>query len=102
MDKQEFKTNIQSLIDQLETRIDDLGDKIEDIADDVKDEYAGQIERMKKLKDDLVEKLEQYDLLSDSKWDVVKDSAASFMSKVAEAWREDFEKVKDAFSKGEK
>lgn len=58
MDKQEFKTNIQSLIDQLETRIDDLGDKIEDIADDVKDEYAGQIERMKKLKDDLVEKLE--------------------------------------------
>ena len=40
-----------------------------------------------------------FDDVAENKWDVVKESAASFFSKVGEAWKEDFERVKQAFKK---
>lgn len=99
MDKQEFRDKILDVISQLEARIDELGEKIETIAEDAKDECLEKIESLKALRDELSAKLANYELASDNRWDVVKESAQSFMSKVADAWEEDFAKVKDAFRK---
>ena len=41
----------------------------------------------------------KFDDMAENKWDIVKESAASFFSKVGEAWKEDFERVKQAFRK---
>ena len=99
MNKQEFKKRILDLIDQLDNRIDELKKKASTLAEDTKDEYSEHIESLQKLKDELADKFDQFEQVSESRWDIVKESAASFLSKVADAWREDFEKVKDAFKK---
>ena len=96
MNKQEFKKSILDLIDQLDNRIDELKKKASTLAEDTKDEYSEHIESLQKLKDELADKFDQFEQVSESRWDIVKESAASFFSKVADAWREDFEKVKDS------
>ena len=99
MNKQEFKQKTQEILDQLDAKIDEMKQGISNIAEDAKDEYAEQIEKQKSLKDELSEKLGKFDDVAENKWDVVKESAASFFSKVGEAWKEDFERVKQAFKK---
>lgn len=86
-------------MDELVDRINELEGKINYVAEDVKEEYFKQIENLREVRDNLSSKLDEYDNIADSKWDVVKDSAANFFSSASEAWKENFEKVADAFKK---
>ena len=99
MNKQEFKQKTQEILDQLDAKIDEMKQGVANIAEDAKEEYAEQIEKLKGLKNELSEKLGKFDDVAENKWDVVKESATSFFAKVGEAWKEDFERVKQAFIK---
>lgn len=101
MNKQEFKQRTQEILDQLDAKIDEMKQGVANIAEDAKEEYAEQIEKLKGLKNELSEKLGKFDDVTENKWDVVKESATSFFSKVGEAWKEDFERVRQAFKKEE-
>jgi len=99
MKKEEFKSKAKNVLDQLVDRIGELEGKINYVAEDVKEEYFKQIENLRDIRDKLSSKLDDYDNIADSKWDVVKDSAANFFSSVSEAWKENYDKVADAFKK---
>ena len=99
MNKQEFKQKTQETLDQLEAKIEEMTQGVNNIAEDAKEEYAEQLEKLKDIKDELSEKMGKFDDMAENKWDIVKESAASFFSKVGEAWKEDFERVKQAFRK---
>ncbi|HHT29445.1 MULTISPECIES: hypothetical protein [Petrimonas] len=101
MIKQEFRQRAQEILDQLEEKIDEMKQGISNIAEEARDEYAEQLEKLKSLRDELAEKLTTFDDIAESRWDVVRESAISFFSKVSEAWKEDFERVKQAFRKQE-
>jgi hypothetical protein len=79
MKKEEFKQKTNEVIDELAEAIS--------------------LNKLRALRDSLSSKLEEYDKVADSKWDVVKESAGNFFASVASAWKENFGKVSDAFKK---
>ena len=99
MKKEEFKQKTIEVINELADYITTLEDKTEEIADDAKEEYRERLEKLKGMKKDLSDKLEEYGLIADSKWDVVKESATNFFSAVSDAWKENFDKVAHSFKK---
>lgn len=99
MNKQEFKERTHKLLDQLEERIAEMKVDIANIAEDAKIEYAEQIEKLSSLRDDLAEKLNQFEAVADSKWDIIKEGASNFFEAVAEAWKENYAKVVNSFRK---
>ncbi|NMB05298.1 MAG: hypothetical protein GX976_02840 [Bacteroidales bacterium] len=99
MKREEFKQKTHQVIDELAETISRLEARAGEIAEDAKEEYKEQLEKLRELRDSLSEKLGEYDMLSDSKWDVVRESAGNFFTTVAEAWRDNFGKVSDAFKK---
>lgn len=99
MKKEEFRQKTLSVIDELAETISKLEAKAGEIADDAKGEYREQLENLRNLRDNLSSKLDEYDKIADSKWDVMKESAGSFFASVAEAWKENYSRVADVFKK---
>jgi uncharacterized protein Yka (UPF0111/DUF47 family) len=99
MRKEEFKQKTYQVIDELAETISKLEARAGEIAEDAKEEYKEQLDRLRELRDSLSAKMEEYDKIADGKWDVVKESAGNFFATVADAWKENFGKVTDAFKK---
>ncbi len=102
MNKQEFKQNAHKVLDELIEYIDKLESKATDIAEDAKDEYNQQLANLKEIKQNLSDKLGEYDTIADSKWDVVKSSAAAFVDSVSRSWKVNYTKVSEALKKDKK
>lgn len=99
MRKEEFKQKMHQIVDELAARIDKLEQRADEIADDAKQEYREQLDNLKGIRDNLSSKLEEYESIADSKWEVVRESAGDFFTSVAEAWIENYERVANAFKK---
>ena len=99
MKKDDFKQKTHELLDELKEFIENLEQKADEIAEDAREGYYEQLNNLKGLRDNLAIKLEQYESLSDTKWDVIKESAGDFFDSVAEAWKKSFSKVTEAFKK---
>jgi phage-related tail protein len=92
MKKEEFKQKTRNILKE-------LADCISKLEDEAKEEYRERLENLKEIRNNLAAKLEEYELTADSKWDVVKESAANFFASVGDAWKENFGNVADAFKK---
>ena len=99
MKKEEFKQKTNEVIDELAEAISKLEARAGEIAEDAREDYKEQLNKLRALRDSLSSKLEEYDKVADSKWDVVKESAGNFFASVASAWKENFGKVSEAFKK---
>lgn len=99
MNNDNFKQKTHELLDELREFINNLEKKADEIAEDAKEEYYEQLNNLKGIRDKLASKLEKYEGISDTKWDVIRDSASNFFSAVGESWRENFSKITDAFKK---
>ena len=102
MKREEFKQKIQSVLGELADRIDELESKADTIADNAREEYAKQLANLQELKEKLSAKMDEYEHLSEGKWDVVKSSAAEFIGTVSTAWKENYFKIAEAFKKENK
>jgi hypothetical protein len=102
MKKEEFKQKTRDLLNELTDSIIKLEDKAGDVTDDAKVEYRKQLDNLRGIRDNLASKMEEYENIADSKWDVVRESAGNFFASVAESWKENLGKVTDAFKKDEK
>ncbi|NLD24344.1 MAG: hypothetical protein GX670_08975 [Bacteroidales bacterium] len=99
MKKDDFKQKTHDLLDELKEFIQNLEQKADEIADDAREGYYEQLNNLKGIRDNLAAKLEQYEGISDSKWDVIKESAGDFFDSVTEAFKKSFSKVTEAFKK---
>jgi hypothetical protein len=99
MKKEEFKQKAHDVLDELVEYIAKLENKAGEIAEDAKEEYREQLDNLKGIRDNLSTKLEEYESIADSKWDVIKESAGSFFASVGESWKENYTKVAEAFKK---
>ncbi len=102
MKKEEFKQKTRDILDELTAYISKLEDKASEITDDAREEYQKRLDNLKDIRDNLSVKLDEYENMADSKWDVIKESAGNFFASVGESWKENFGKVTDAFKKDEK
>ncbi len=101
MKKDDFKEKAYQIVNDLADRIDKLEEKANEIAEDKKEEYREQLDKLKETRDKLALKLKEYERLTEGKWSVIRESAGSFFSSVAEAWKENYRKVADAFREKE-
>lgn len=99
MKKDEFKERTHKVLNELADYIEKLEIKANEIADDAKQEYREQLNRLKEIRDSLASKLKEYELLTDDKWGVLRESASDFFSTVSKSWKENYEKVADSFRK---
>ena len=99
MKKDEFKQKTVDVINELADYITKLEEKAEELAEDAKEEYSERLDKLKEMKDNLSAKLAEYEQVADTKWDVVKESAGNFFTTVSDAWKENFDKIADAFRK---
>ena len=99
MKKEEFKQRTHQVIDELAETISNLEARAGEIAEEAREEYREQLDKLRELREKLSAKLDEYDKLADGKWDVVKESAGSFFSAVAEAWKGNVAKVSEAFKR---
>lgn len=99
MKREEFKKKTHKVLDDLVEYIDRLEQKADEIADDAKEEYREQLENLKGIRDNLSSKLDEYEIIADNKWDVIKDSAGKFFDTVSESWKENFADISEAFKK---
>lgn len=99
MKKEEFKQKTLDVVNELADYITKLEEKAGEIAEDAKEEYQERLENLKEIKNNLSAKLEEYEQVADSKWDIVKESATNFFASVADAWKENYGKVADSFKK---
>lgn len=99
MKKEDFRQKAHSVLDEVINHIAELEKKVNDVSDDMKDEYNKKIERLKEIKLDLTKKLEDYESITESRWDVVKESFSEFLERVNKAWRDSYNKASSAFKK---
>ncbi len=99
MKKEDFRQKAHSVLDEVINHIAELEKKANDVSDDMKDEYNKKIERLKEIKLDLTKKLEDYEGITESRWDVVKESFSEFLERVNKAWRDSYNKASSAFKK---
>jgi hypothetical protein len=99
MKSDDFKQKTHKVLDDLAEYIERLEQKAGEIADDAKVEYHEQLEYLKGIRDRLSSKLNEYEIIADDKWDVIKESAANFFGTVSESWKENFANVSEAFRK---
>ena len=99
MRKDDFKQKTHELLDELKVFIVNLEKKAEHIAEDAKDGYYEQLNNLRGIRDNLASKLDEYEGISDTKWDVIKESAEDFFESVTDAWKKNFSRVTEAFKK---
>ena len=97
MKKEEFREKAHSVLDEVINHIIEMEKKANDVSDDLKDEYNKKLSRLKEIKLDLTAKLSEYENMSESKWDIVKDSFSDFLDKVNKAWKDSYNKATSAF-----
>jgi hypothetical protein len=97
MKKEEFREKAHSVLDEVINHIIEMEKKSNDVSDDLKDEYNKKLSRLKEIKLDLTAKLNEYEKMSESKWDIVKDSFSDFLDKVNKAWKDSYNKASSAF-----
>ena len=78
MDKNEFKTKVDDVLDQLKKRIDEMEEKAVDISEDAKEEFEA---------------------ANAPRWEVIKESAMKFFGDVKASWVENFSNVNEMFRK---
>lgn len=77
MDKQEFKTKANRVIDKLFKKIEELDEKKDHVEDEMKEEYYEKIEALKEKRDHLKAKLDALEDVGEEKWDDIKDAFTS-------------------------
>ncbi len=97
MKKEEFRRKAHSVLDEVINHIADMEAKANEVSDDMKDEYNKKIARLKEIKLDLTAKLSDYEDMTESRWDVVKESFSDFLDKVNKAWKDSYDKASSAF-----
>ncbi len=97
MKKEDFRLKAHSVLDEVINHIAEMEKKANDVSDDLKEEYSKKLSLLKEIKVDLTAKLSEYELLSESKWDLVKDSFGEFLEKVNKAWKDSYNKASSAF-----
>ena len=99
MKKEDFRQKAHSILDEVINHIAEMEKKANDVSEDMKDEYDKKIVRLKEIKLDLTAKLSEYEEMTESRWDIVKDSFDEFLVKVNKAWKDSFNKASTAFKK---
>lgn len=97
MKKEEFKEKAHSVLDEVVEHIAEMEKKASSVSDEMKDEFNKRLKRLKEIKSDLTQKLKDYEGMSESKWDIVKDSFDDFLEKVNKAWKDSYKKASSAF-----
>ncbi len=97
MKNKDFREKAHSVLDEVIDHINEMEKKANTVSDELKHEYNQKLARLKEIKKDLTSKLDDYEVLTESRWDVVKESFDEFMDQVYEAWKENFKKAKSAF-----
>ena len=97
MKKEEFRQKAHSVLDEVMNHIAEMEKKANEVSEDMKHEYNQKIKRLKEIQHDLSKKLEDYETISESRWEVVKESFSDFLDKVNDAWKENYDKAKSAF-----
>lgn len=97
MKNEEFRQKAHSVLDEVINHINEMEKKTGTVADDLKHEYNQKLARLKEIKKDLTAKLDDYEVLTESRWDVVKESFDEFLDQVYDAWKENYKKAKSAF-----
>lgn len=97
MKNEEFRQKAHSVLDEVINHINEMEKKAGAVSDDLKHEYNQKLARLKEIKKDLTAKLDDYEVLTESRWDVVKDSFDEFLDQVYDAWKENYNKAKSAF-----
>ncbi len=97
MKKEDFRQKAHSVLDEVINHIADMEKKANDVTDDLKDEYNKKLVRLKEIKLDLTKKLDDYEGMTESRWDIVKESFSEFLERVNKAWKDSYDKASSAF-----
>ena len=97
MKKEDFRQKAHSVLDEVINHIADMEKKANDVTDDLKDEYNKKLARLKEIKLDLTKKLDDYEGMTESRWDIVKESFSEFLERVNKAWKDSYDKASSAF-----
>ena len=97
MKNEEFRKKAHSVLDEVMNHIAEMEKKANEVSEDMKHEYNQKIKRLKEIQHDLSKKLEDYETISESRWEVVKESFSDFLDKVNDAWKENYDEAKSAF-----
>ena len=99
MKKEDFRQKAHSVLDEIIDHIAEMEKKANDVSDDMKEEYNKKIERLKEIKLDLTKKLDDYEGMTETRWDIVKESFEEFLVRVRHAWQVSYKKASTAFKK---
>jgi len=99
MKKEDFRQKAHSVLDEIINNIAEMEKKVNEVSDDMKEEYNERIARLQEIKHDLTKKLEDYEGMTENRWDVVKESFEEFIVRVNKAWKVSYRKASSAFKK---
>ena len=99
MKKEDFRQKAHSVLDEIINNIAEMEKKANEVSDDMKEEYNERIARLQEIKHDLTKKLEDYEGMTENRWDVVKESFEEFLVRVNKAWKVSYRKASSAFKK---
>ena len=99
MKKEDFRQKDHSVLDEIIDSIAEMEKKANEVSDDMKEEYNERIARLQEIKHDLTKKLEDYEGMTENRWDVVKESFEEFLVRVNKAWKVSYRKASSAFKK---
>ena len=99
MKQEDFRKKAHSVLDEIVDYIAEIEKKADKASDDMKEEYNQKLKRLKEIKLDLTNKLEDYENITESRWEVVKESFSEFMDKVNKAWQDSYNKASSVFKK---
>lgn len=97
MKNEDFRQKAHSVLDEVMNHIAELEKKANTVTDELKHDYNQKLSRLKEIQHDLSAKLEDYETMTESRWDIVKDSFGDFLDKVTDAWKDNYTKAKSAF-----
>ncbi len=99
MKKEDFRQKAHSVLDEIIDSIAEMEKKANEVSEDMKEEYNERIVRLQEIKHDLTKKLEDYEGMTENRWDVVKESFEEFLVRVNKAWKVSYRKASSAFKK---
>lgn len=97
MKKEDFRVKAHSVLDEVINHIADMEKKANSVQEDLKDEYNKKLGLLKEIQQDLTKKLDDYEGMTESRWDVVKESFSDFLVRVNKAWKDSYNKASSAF-----
>ena len=97
MKNEKFRQKAHSVLDEVMDHIAEMEKKANEVNDDVKHEYNQKLSRLKEIQHDLSTKLNDYETITESRWEVVRESFSDFLDKVNDAWKDNYIKAKSAF-----